>query len=53
MTNETYDALLSRDLIKPLGLEHLTSTAPVDKYGIIPWDAATSYWALNSGDEAP
>ncbi|CRG89351.1 hypothetical protein PISL3812_06387 [Talaromyces islandicus] len=53
MTNETYDTLLSRDLIKPLGLEHLTSTAPADKYGIIPWDAATSYWALNSGDEAP
>jgi hypothetical protein len=53
MTNETYDTLLSRDLVKPLGLEHLSSTAPADKYGIIPWDAVTSYWAIDTGDEAP
>ncbi|KAH8698897.1 beta-lactamase/transpeptidase-like protein [Talaromyces proteolyticus] len=53
MTNTTYETLLHRDLVEPLGLKHLTYSAPADKYGIIPWDAATSYWAVNTGAETP
>ncbi|KAI9926587.1 hypothetical protein MW887_004355 [Aspergillus wentii] len=53
MTSQTYEGLLVKDILRPLGLNHSSYSKPDDKLGVIPGDVNSSYWALDSGDETP
>ncbi|KAJ5605487.1 beta-lactamase/transpeptidase-like protein [Penicillium lagena] len=50
MTGQSYQSILSKDLLHPLGLEGFSYSAPNASEGIIP---DPIYWALSAGDETP
>jgi CubicO group peptidase (beta-lactamase class C family) len=50
MTGQSYQSILSKDLLHPLALKSFSYSAPNASEGIIP---NPTYWALNAGDETP
>jgi CubicO group peptidase (beta-lactamase class C family) len=50
MTGQSYQSILSKDLLHPLGLKGLSYSVPNASKGIIP---DPTYWVLNAGDETP
>lgn len=53
ITNQTYRSLLEKHIMEPLGLSRSSYSPPDDQYGIIPGDAASSWWSTDLGDETP
>ncbi|RAL15086.1 serine hydrolase domain-containing protein [Aspergillus homomorphus CBS 101889] len=53
MTGQSYQTLLTRDMIRPLNLTRSSYSKPADRYGVIPGDVETTWWAHSLGDETP
>ncbi|RAH73667.1 serine hydrolase domain-containing protein [Aspergillus aculeatinus CBS 121060] len=53
MTGQSYQTLLSRDLIRPLNLTRSSYNKPADRLGVIPGDVETTWWTYSLGDETP
>jgi CubicO group peptidase (beta-lactamase class C family) len=53
ITNSTYSSLLSKHILEPLKMTHSSFSKPADKDGIIPFNATSSGWNLEAGDETP
>ncbi|PYH85462.1 beta-lactamase/transpeptidase-like protein [Aspergillus uvarum CBS 121591] len=53
MTGQSYQTVLSQDLIRPLNLTRSSYNKPADRLGIIPGDVETTWWAYSLGDETP
>ncbi|OGM50823.1 beta-lactamase [Aspergillus bombycis] len=51
MTNQTYQSLLQRDLINPLGLSRSSYGKPEDDIAIIPGPATSSFYGVDAGGE--
>lgn len=50
LTGQSYQSVLSRDLIEPLGLDGFSYSAPKSSEGIVP---SEQYWAFSARDETP
>lgn len=50
LAGQSYESVLSRDLIKPLGLNRFSYSAPKSSEGIVP---NKRDWAYDAGDSTP
>lgn len=53
MTDQSYEELLQRDIIAPLGLNGTYYTMPNTSLGVIPNDSGEYWWNFDLGDEGP
>ncbi|KAJ5176200.1 uncharacterized protein N7482_002077 [Penicillium canariense] len=53
MTGRTYEQLLQRDIIEPLGLNGTYYNTPNMSLGVIPDQLGEYYWNFDLGDEGP
>jgi CubicO group peptidase (beta-lactamase class C family) len=53
ITGMTYEELMERRLIEPMGLSHSSVSKPDDKVGIIPGFPNMTLWDLDIGDVTP
>ncbi|CEJ59343.1 hypothetical protein PMG11_07971 [Penicillium brasilianum] len=53
MTGQSYEELLQRDIIAPLGLNGTYYKTPSISLGVIPKDSGEYWWKFDLGDEGP
>jgi CubicO group peptidase (beta-lactamase class C family) len=53
MTHQSYEELLQRDIIEPLGLSGTYYTTPNISLGVVPNDGGEHWWNFDLGDEGP
>lgn len=53
MTGQSYEELLQRDIIAPLGLNGTYYKTPSISLGVIPKDSGEYWWNFDLGDEGP